>query len=174
MHLSALEEYGLRCALQLARVNRQEPLAASKIAHKEGISIEYVSKLMHLFRKAGLVAASRGVQGGFFLAREPSTVKLKEIFDSVRSPGKKQNPDHCTQFSGHESTCKHLAECGIRPVWQTLYSYFDDLLDQLSLADLLASEERVRARVSEMAALRTRQVLERFQSHTSIHAEERP
>src|SRR5205823_5937207 len=69
MHISAVEEYGLRCALQLASQPEGSVLAASQVAEREGISVQYASKILHLFRKAGLVSASRGMQGGFRLVR---------------------------------------------------------------------------------------------------------
>jgi Rrf2 family protein len=101
MHISALEEYGLRCALQLARMHDNETLAASQIAEKEGISVEYASKLMHLFRKAEMVESVRGMQGGFRLTRPASEVTLKAVLDAVKA---KRTPsdsaDFCSQFKG--------------------------------------------------------------------------
>lgn len=163
MHVSALEEYGLRCALQLARVHGQTHLPASKIAEKEGISIEYVSKLMHVFRKAGIVQASRGVQGGFYLSQAPEACTLKTVLEAARATSKKQSQDFCQLFSGRQESCMHIGECGMRPVWSTLYSYFDDLLSQLTLKDLIAKEEQVRAHVAMLAQQKAERIRSAFQ-----------
>jgi len=48
MNVTALEEYGLRCAVQLASLPEGTTLSAPEIAEREGLSIEYVSKFMLL------------------------------------------------------------------------------------------------------------------------------
>ena len=143
MHISALEEYGLRCALQLAKARGQGPLSASQIAELEGISIEYVSKFMHLFKKAGLVHAARGVQGGFSLVREAAAVSLKDVFEALKAK-KTATGDFCQQFAGQQKTCVHLNQCSVRPFWQLVSFYFEEMTRQLTLADLLAHESNTR------------------------------
>ncbi|MCM0606489.1 MAG: Rrf2 family transcriptional regulator [Xanthomonadaceae bacterium] len=160
MHISAMEEYGLRCALQLARQPGQAPLPASIIAKREGISIEYVSKLMHRFRKAGMVKAIRGMSGGFTLAQTPDLITLKSVMESIS--GKKQAGAFCNQFSGREDSCVHLSDCSVRPVWTTLSGYFDDLLGQLTLADLIKKESTLQTQVSHLAASKTKQIKNYF------------
>lgn len=142
MNISSHEEYGLRCALQLAKEFGNGPLSASKISEREGISVEYVSKFMHLFRKRGLVASVRGTQGGFQLARSPSRVSLHEVLFSL-------NPRQalCKKFPGHRDVCIHIQECSIRPLWSLITFYFDSVLRKLSLADLLESETNVKERI---------------------------
>jgi len=161
MHISAMEEYGLRCALQLARHHGDGPMAASKIAEKEGISLEYVSKLMHLFRKAGLVQAVRGVQGGFVLDREPAQITLREVVQTV-SAKKDSNASFCSQYSGQQDSCANLGECTIRPVWTTLYNYFDEILKELTLADLLKREVTLKTQVTALAEAKAKQFKEMF------------
>ena len=147
MHISAVEEYGLRCALQLASLGENSVLAASQIAEREGISVQYSSKIMHLFRKAGLVVASRGMQGGFRLAKRPEEMSLRMVFAAVRE----EKPGFCNQYKGLQEECVHLKDCSVRPVWNVLSSYFDSVLDQLTLRDLARTEEQTRARIENFA-----------------------
>lgn len=148
MHISAVEEYGLRCALQLAGLPEGSVLAASQVAEREGISVQYASKILHLFRKAGLVTASRGMQGGFRLARAPQELTLKVVFGAFRE----DKIGHCTQFSGHQSECVHLRACSVRPVFDVLSSYFDSVLEYLTLSDLLRTEAETKERVERFAS----------------------
>ncbi len=150
MHISALEEYGLRCALQLARAaSSQAPLSASEVADKERISVEYVSKFMHLFKKAGLVKAVRGVRGGFLLQQAPETVTLKDVFDALKP--RRETIDtsggFCDQFSGKADQCVHLEQCSVRPFWEMLSGYFEEVIQGVTLADLLRKEADARAHV---------------------------
>ena len=69
MKISAQEEYGLRCLLQLARLEDGESLTLGQIAEREGISGANAGKLLWLLSKAGLVQSVRGNRGGYRLAR---------------------------------------------------------------------------------------------------------
>lgn len=168
MHISAMEEYGLRCALQLARAEGQGPLSASQIAEREGISVEYVSKFMHFFKKATLVKASRGVQGGFALAQPASQVSLKAVFDALK--GRKgeeltaaESPSvdsFCGQFAGRNDTCVHINQCSVRPFWSVLSYYFDEVTRSLTLGDLLRRETEARAHVESVVGDKVKKLKE--------------
>ena len=68
MKLTPIEEYGLRCLMQLARHSGEaQPTNIRQISEAEGLSTAYVGKLMFLLQKAHLVQATRGVQGGYVL-----------------------------------------------------------------------------------------------------------
>lgn len=148
MHISAVEEYGLRCALQLASLADGSLLAASQVAEREGISVQYASKILHLFRKSGLVTASRGMQGGFRLARPAEQTSLQSVFRAVRE---EKDTGFCSQFKGQQAECVHLKECSVRPVFHVLAGYFDSVLGHLTLADLARTEAETRVRVEAFA-----------------------
>jgi len=65
MKISAQEEYGLRCLLQLARAEVMgESLTLGQLAQLEGISTANAGKLMWILSKAALVQSTRGIKGG--------------------------------------------------------------------------------------------------------------
>ncbi len=141
MRISSLEEYGLRCALQLARFKLKSELAsASVIAEREGLSVEYVSKIMHLFRRGGLVLSTRGIQGGFALAKNPEEVTVKDVFDilAVSQKSAENVEGFCSGHSGTHQVCVHNSACHIKPVWSFVFDVFDRVLSGITLADLMA------------------------------------
>lgn len=158
MHISAVEEYGLRCALQLATLEKGSVLAASQIAEREGISVQYASKIMHLFKKAGLVKAARGMQGGFFL--ESKDIPLKDIFSALKED--KEDRDFCGQYKGLQTECVHLKDCSVRPVWDVLSHYFDSVLSQVTLSDLASGEAQSKKRVESFARIEAEKIKMRF------------
>lgn len=149
MRISATEEYGLRCILQLARVPEKTQVPASQIAQCEGISVQYASKMMHLLRKAGLVTAERGLHGGFRLAKSPDQITLAEVLQALGND--REEKDFCKKFSGERNECVHMADCSVRPVWAVLLSYFDSMLDGLTLGDLLSHERQTRVVIERKA-----------------------
>lgn len=164
MHISAVEEYGLRCALQLASLKEGAVLAASQIAEREGISVQYASKIMHLFRKAGLVSASRGMQGGFRLSGPANAVSLKSVFGAIRE---EEKSGFCNNYKGLQQECVHLKACNVRPVWDVLSSYFDSVLENLTLADLSRSEVETRLRIEEFARGEAERIRARFTGYAA-------
>ena len=140
MRITSLDEYGLRCALQLAKSKKKSGLvSASQIADLEGLSVEYVSKIMHLFKKAGVVESTRGIQGGFSLSKMPHEFSVKEILD-VFIVTQKTTDDlqsFCTNHSGVRGECVHKSQCTIRPVWVHIFEVFDRVLCSITLENLL-------------------------------------
>lgn len=147
MKVTAQEEYGLRCILQLARHYGQEPLGGRAIAESEGLSIDYVTKLLMGLRRADLVQSVRGTKGGFVLSAHPRTVTVGQVMRalSVEDGLVLTSPEShlCNQFSGHLHECVHLEGCGIRPVWIILAQRISGMLDQISLMDLMQEEVQV-------------------------------
>ena len=146
MKVTAQEEYGLRCILQLAKNYGRAPLVSRMIADQEGLSVDYVTKLLMLLRRANLVESVRGAKGGYTLLGDPRTVTVGEVIQALSTDGLVvtcTESEHCNHFSGHLSECIHLEGCGIRPVWVTLSRFITGLLDQISLADLLGEEVEV-------------------------------
>ncbi len=162
MHISSLEEYGVRCALQLARNNEKGPLSASKIAEAEGISVEYVSKIMHLFRKTGLIQSVRGIQGGFTLNNAPKNITLKNVFDSLA--GKKSIGDFCNHYSGHQNQCVHTEDCTVRPIWSLISTYFNSFLSGLSLHDLELNENQIESKIVNLAQMKSNTLRDQVQT----------
>lgn len=149
MNVSALEEYGLRCAVQLAALAPEDTLSAPEIAEREGLSVEYVSKFMLLLKRAELVRTVRGINGGFALARRPVEISLSEIFEALGA--KRNSDDFCSSFTGKSEICIRTESCSIRPFWKILSLYVDEFTKEMTLQDLLQTEEQTLARTIALA-----------------------
>ena len=150
MNVSPLEEYGLRCAVQLATLDSGQTLSAPEIAQREGLSVEYVSKFMLLLKKGGLVKTLRGMKGGFALAKPPGEISLKEVFDALKQQ-RKLKGGFCDSFSGKSESCVRSSSCSIRPFWQLLSRYVDQFTTRMTLRDLLLGESETERKALLMA-----------------------
>ena len=133
MKLSPVEEYGLRCMLQLAKHYGEAPVTIRMISEGEGLSTAYVGKLMFLLQKAHLVQATRGVQGGYTLVRRPEELTLEDVF---RSLDPQAFDDVCEKFTGQEQLCVHVSSCAIKQVLSGLNEQMNVYLRKFTLADL--------------------------------------
>jgi Rrf2 family protein len=142
MKISALEEYGLRCLMQVARSGVEDPQPISGIAAREGLSAEYVGKLLMKLRQGGLVESFRGKAGGYVLARPAGRITLRNVLETLSEPI--YEPGHCSKFSGIGEVCVHVEDCGIRPVWAEVNRFLAEALDRVTLKDLLTNEAEAR------------------------------
>lgn len=140
MKVTALEEYGLRCMVQLAKTGPGQALSLAEIGEREGLSIPYAGKLMSMLKQGGVVTAERGRNGGYTLSRKPSEIRLREIFDALGEPIFGSN--HCERFQSQDEAekrlgeCIHLEDCTVRDVWSSFHKMIGAYLDQITLEDV--------------------------------------
>ncbi|MBM3761521.1 MAG: Rrf2 family transcriptional regulator [Acidobacteria bacterium] len=138
MKLSAQEEYGLRCLLQMASRGDDASLSIPEISKAEGLSIPNVAKLMRLLRIAGFVKSVRGQAGGYMLAKPAETILIGEVLEALG--GKLFGDRFCGRHSGLESVCVHNTDCSMRALWLGLQHMLEKVLFKATLADLLKKE----------------------------------
>jgi Rrf2 family protein len=142
MKISAQEEYGLRCLVQLATLPDGDSLTLPQIADREGISTANAGKLMWLLNKAGFVQSTRGTKGGYCLACPAGEIRLSEI---IKVLDEQAVTKHCDSYTGVLDSCVHKGGCGIRPVIVGLHEIVENALSQITLAQLVGDERSVDA-----------------------------
>ena len=150
MKVSAQEEYGLRCLLQLALLGEGESLSLAQVAEREGISQANAGKLLWILNKAGLVASTRGTKGGYRLARPASEIRLSEV---IKVLDEDVLAGHCKSYTGVLDSCVHTGNCGIRPVIVGLHDIVRDALSALTLAELTGTEAKVESTIHQIQSL---------------------
>jgi Rrf2 family protein len=134
VHLLAIEEYGLRCLLQVASHSAPGPLTAAEIARREGIGPEYVARIMRLLRLGGLVASTRGASGGYRLRRPADQISVWEVIRVLG--GEFMSDQFCDSRSGRRRECVHASGCAVRALWRALEGTLRRALERTSLEDL--------------------------------------
>jgi Rrf2 family protein len=149
MKLSAQEEYGLRCLLRLGAQGDGGSLTIPEISRTEGISPEYVAKLMRIMRQGGLVTSARGAAGGYTLSRPAQQITTGEALTVLG--GRLFEPDFCERHAGAESLCTHSIDCSLRSLWQALQNAVDQVLTRTTLKDLLCTEPQMVSLMTDLA-----------------------
>ncbi len=139
MKITAQEEYGLRCILQLAREEAHGPqgstLLVRDIAEREGLSVAYVEKLLWTLGRSGLVESVRGPKGGYRLTRSCNDISLGEVMRVLG--GIPSEEEICSQFTGNQDTCVHHDGCGLKPVWASITDFVHSVFDKVPISALL-------------------------------------
>jgi len=144
MRITTLAEYGVICALHLARRASEGPITGREIADLERLPPDYVEQILLRLRRANLVRSTRGAHGGYALARPADQISIRDVIEASET----MTFDlHCVSHPVGEERCSSSHNCSIRPVWMLLQRKIDDVLGSVRLADLLAEESEVRSRV---------------------------
>ena len=138
MHILALEEYGLRCLLQVALHDAEELVSAQEIARAEGMGPEYVARIMGTLRAGGLVESTRGAGGGYRLARPADKIS---VWDAIEVLGGAFFPEgFCDCHPGRCRECVHITDCSVRALWRKVENTLKATLNAISLEDLQRDE----------------------------------
>ena len=141
MHLTAKEEYGLRCLVQVARRAEQGSVPTHEIAEAEGLSREYTAKLLRSLREGGLLRSTRGAQGGYELARRPEAISVWETLDVLGGPFFPEG--FCESHAGMLRDCTHTPDCSIRALWRWLDHALRSALGSMTLSHLAGTEASI-------------------------------
>jgi Rrf2 family protein len=144
MRITTWAEYGVICALHLAKRHGQGPVTGRDLAAREALPADYVEQILLRMRRAELLSSTRGARGGYELARAPTEISVREI---IAASELTTFDLHCVSHPVAEERCSDSQNCSIRPVWLMLQRRIDDALDSVHLSDLLQDEPSVRRRV---------------------------
>lgn len=143
MKITAQEEYGLRCILQLAReqiANSDSNLGPGAIfvrdiAEREGLSVAYVEKILWTLSRSGIVESVRGPKGGYRLTRPAGEISLGQVMRVLG--GIQSEEEICSQFTGNQEICVHHDGCGLKPVWTSITDFVNSVFDGVPISSLL-------------------------------------
>lgn len=144
MRVTTWAEYGVICALHLAKRASATPVTGRDIAAQERLPADYVEQILLRLRRAEVITSTRGARGGYTLARPAAEISLRDV---IHASELETFDVHCISHPVEEDRCSASHNCSIRPVWMMLQRKIDDVLSSVTLADLLEDEPTVRERV---------------------------
>ena len=155
MILTAQEEFGLRCALTMARAGLDETgepasVTLGQVAEAEGLTVAYAGKIMRLLVQASLIESTRGRSGGYRLVRPAEEIVVADVVHALG--GKIYNGEICSRSASGDGLCVHNSDCAVRSLWSGLQTMIDVFMARITLRDLVVDEatmERTVAAVRE-------------------------
>ncbi|MFA6082885.1 Rrf2 family transcriptional regulator [Mucilaginibacter sp.] len=138
MKITAQEEYGLRILLQIARCQDKEGMNIPDLSEAEGLSTAYVAKLTRILRITGYIDSTPGYKGGYVLSKPATEININQVLKALG--GSLFSKDFCGSYPGTHSLCTNSLDCTIRSLWQMIQLSVDQVLDQVTLNDLIGSE----------------------------------
>ena len=141
MRVTAKVDYAVRALLELA-VAGEGPVKGERIAQAQEIPLKFLENILIDLRHANVVRAQRGAEGGYWLARPANEVTLGEIIRAVEGPlaSVRGEPPEDMNYTG---AAEHL-----RTVWVAVRASLRSVVDELTLADVVA--DRMPARIRRL------------------------
>jgi Rrf2 family protein len=140
MKITAQEEYGVRILLRIARCHDSNGMSIPQLSEAEGITNAYTAKITRKLRMEGYINSTPGNKGGYVLARSASLINMNEVLKTLGGP--LFNKSFCGGHSGALKLCTNSVDCSVRSLWQMIQFSVDQLLDKVTLSDLINSEEK--------------------------------
>lgn len=132
MKISTKGRYALRLMVDLAMNDNGEYIPLKSISARQEISDKYLEQIINALGKAGYVKSLRGAQGGYKLAHSPSFYTVGMI---LRLTEGSLAPVTCLEDNVNH--CERVAECSTLFVWERLYKAISDVVDSITIADIL-------------------------------------
>ena len=137
MKLNTKGRYAVMALADLARFNLVGPVSLRDISLRQGISILYLEQIFLKLKKKNIVHSVRGTNGGFNLIKEPSKIKLAEIFNAVDERIKTLK---CNKHSKKGCNGKST-KCITHNLWDELELYINDFFENKKLSDLINQQK---------------------------------
>jgi Rrf2 family transcriptional regulator, iron-sulfur cluster assembly transcription factor len=134
MGISRKADYAIRCVLLLSG-SKQELYPLEKISSRLDLPKPFLAKVLQILSKAKIVASSRGVNGGFCLARNPACISLFDVIEAI---------DGAIFFNTcaiASDACKQSNSCSVHPIWFELRNIVTDKLSSITFDALIACKE---------------------------------
>ena len=138
MKISTKGRYALRLMLDLAMNGENNVVRIKDIAERQQISDKYLEQIISVLNKAGYVRSTRGPQGGYSLRKAPEEYTVGDI---LRLTEGSLAPVACVE---EEGSCEREVDCVTVEVWTRLNQAISDVVDHITLADLVALQEEKR------------------------------
>jgi Rrf2 family protein len=143
--ISKKTKYALKALYHLAGQPSSQPVLIADLAKAENIPKKFLEFILLTLRKGGILQSKIGKGGGYFLASAPSKVTLGSV---VRILEGDLAPVQCLSETNYArcGECDDEATCGIRLVMMDVNKAMAQVLDNLTLADMIERSQTARTK----------------------------
>jgi Rrf2 family protein len=143
VQISARGDYAVRATVALAAAYPRT-VSTQALATEQQMPRKFLETILADLRRAGLVQSTRGVDGGYTLARPPTEIYVGDVLRAADGPlagVRGQRPEE----TSYDGTAVHLKE-----LWVAVRAAVRRVLDEVSLAEL--AKGRLPAHVRKLIA----------------------
>ena len=136
MIVSTRGRYALRVLVDLAEQCSGVFIPMKDVAQRQEISLKYIERIMPVLTKNGLVEGQHGKGGGYRLVKSPEEYRVGDI---LRLTEGDLAPAECVLDGAQH--CDRRGACPSRAVFSKVYSAINEVIDGVTLLELLPQEQ---------------------------------
>jgi Rrf2 family cysteine metabolism transcriptional repressor len=134
VRLSKRTEYGLRAVVQLARLWPRSFVQARDLAQQEELPNKFLESILLALRRGGFLESKVGSGGGYRLSRSPREINVGDLIRRLEG--------RMTIKEGVAPNDMSPGKIAVRLINERLTSAMDDVLDKMTLEDLMEHVSR--------------------------------
>lgn len=148
MKITATEEYGIRMLIRIASVDAPEGLSIPQLSEAEGLSEPHVAKICRTLRMSGFINSTPGNKGGYVLSKPANEIIINDVMKALG--GNMFDQQFCEAHTGLGRLCTNSVDCSTRSLWKMIQFTLDNLLNKLTLSDLMVKEKEVELKIENV------------------------
>jgi Rrf2 family protein len=133
-------QYAVRATLELAKRYGQKPTSIGEIAASQAIPPRFLEVILNEMRQPGFVQSSRGIRGGYQLAKPPGEITIGQV---IRFVDGTLEPVKCITEQGGKSSCSFKPGCALVEVWIQAQQAVERVYDSTTFELLVAREKEL-------------------------------
>lgn len=141
MKITSSEEYGIRILIRIASAHSAEGLSIPQLSEAEKLTEPHVAKICRTLRMEGFINSTPGYKGGYVLAKPADTIIINDVLKTLG--GTLFDQQFCDAHTGIGRLCTNSVDCSTRSLWKMIQFTLDNLLNKLTLKDLMVNEKEV-------------------------------
>jgi len=130
--------------LDIAINSRGDIVNVKSIAERQNISESYLEQVFSILRKAAIVKSIKGAQGGYILADDPSNITVGQILRTL------EGNLNVVDIDNRDNKVNREEKCINEFVWNKINESIDQVVDNISLEDLLHEYQKLKENPSVM------------------------
>ena len=133
MKLSTKSRYGLRALFDIAYNSGMLPTQIQDISRRQEISPRYLEQIFQALKRKGILKSKRGPQGGYFLAKSPESITVKDVLHATEG---NIALVECAGGKSKKGGCSFNGSCVTQTVWEEAGAKLDEYFATITLKTL--------------------------------------
>lgn len=133
LRVTKLTDYGIALMTQLAMADGNELATAPSLSELLGLPLPTVRKILKTLTSENLLESTRGVSGGYSLARSPEDITLMDMVAAF------EGPISMTECATDDPCNCKVTNCGLRENWSLVNQLLQNTLESYNLAQMTGS-----------------------------------
>ena len=123
-----------------------ENVSIKSVSESRDINEKRLEQIIPYLTRGGLIVSTRVARGGYQLTKDPEDYTVGEILRTVEGS---IAPVFCLDEADPENQCSHCHACVTRDLWEQVDQAISNVVDHVTLADLVDRQRRLDARTGQ-------------------------